>query len=79
MIVVRWSWGETRGLAEAIAWAVRHPGHRVLRNWWWLWREHGRRGTWQPWTVGDHVRLIRMRRHLAHWPRRAPEPRPWRH
>lgn len=73
-IVIRWSWGETHGLAEALLFAMRHPGHRVLHNWWWVWREHGRRGTWEPWTLGDHLHLIRLRRYMAHVPRRTATP-----
>jgi hypothetical protein len=78
-IVVRWSWGECRGLAEAVVFAVGHRGHHVLRTWWWVWREQGRRGVWQPWTLGDHLYLVRLRRYLRHWPRRTPKPGRWRH
>lgn len=78
-VVIRWSWGECQGLAEAVVFALRHPGHHVLRKWWWVWREHGRRGTWSPWTIGDHVQLIRMRRHMRHYPRRSVWPGEWRH
>lgn len=78
-IVIRWSLGETIGLIQAFVFALRHPGHRVMHNWWWLWREHGRRGTWEPWTIGDQIHLKRLSRYLAHLPRRHVRPGQWRH
>lgn len=78
-ILVRVSYGDLRFLAGSACEAVTRGDWSVLRSWWWVSRENRRRGTWQPFTIGDQVLLSRRRAFLAHWPRRTPRPTAWRH
>ncbi len=77
-IRIRWSLGDTVNLAEYLRHAVTSGEWSVLKTWWWLARETRRRGLWRPTTVGDYVRLRRMRAYLRQ-PRQGRRPVPWRH
>lgn len=73
-IVIRFSAGEAKGLWDILCCAVRYRSWDVIPKSLWVMREHLRRGTWQPWTVGDLIVLRRRRK------RRPDQPQPfWRH
>jgi hypothetical protein len=78
-VQIHFSLGDLITLWESIVFAVRKRKLSILKTWLWLHREHIRRGTWKPWTIGDHIYLVRMRKHMAHWPRETPKPAKWRH
>lgn len=74
------SLGDLAYLGQSVAYAVRHRTCRPVRHALWQHREHLRRGSWRPWTLGDAVMVRRMRRYLATWPRDpARRPASWRH
>jgi hypothetical protein len=77
-VVVRVSLGDLHLLWQTVAAAIRWRDPSILGTSWWLWREHGRRGTWEPFTLGDYVVLMRMRRWVRSVPRKGVRPW-WRH
>jgi hypothetical protein len=77
-IVIRVSLGDVVHLVESAVWAVRWRSWTTFRRSLWCEREKRRRGAWEPFTVGDFVRLRRMRRYLSSHPRAGVRPW-WRH
>lgn len=74
------SLGDLLYLGQSVAYAVRHRTGRPVRHALWQHREHLRRGSWRPYTIGDAVMTRYMRRYLATWPREASlRPAAWRH
>lgn len=64
-IVIRISYGDLDYIGQGIVCAIRHRRWGCLRSVLWVIREHHRRGTWTPYTFGQHLALIRKRRARA--------------
>lgn len=78
-MVIRFSLGDAYFLWETMYVAVKQRSWKVVHNSLWIMRENRRRGTWEPWTLGDFILLRRKRRWLASRTREGPYPKIWRH